>query len=73
MNIFVVPFLISIAFIVIVYMMKKDEPDHNKRPNYPILFVICLGVSSSFAYFMSSSNSSIDVVMKEIHTGEPNF
>jgi hypothetical protein len=67
------PILISATIVVVVYMMKKDEPDQNKRPNYPVLFIMCLIVSASFIYMFGSKDESINLVLKEIHTGEPTF
>ena len=72
-NLYTIPIVMSIAIVLLAYYMKKDEQDQNKKPNYAMLFAMSLVVSGSVVYFLGSSEDSINVVMKEIHGGEPNF
>jgi hypothetical protein len=72
-SLYLFPILISTAVLVVIYLMKKDEPDPSKRPNYPILFVILLVLSGGIVYVFGNQDDTINIVMKEIHTGDPNF
>jgi hypothetical protein len=72
-SLYLLPLLISIAVVFVIYLIKKDEADVNKRPNYPILFVICLLLSGGIVYIFGTQDDTINIVMKEIHTGDPNF
>ena len=72
-NIFFVPFLIAVAIATIVFILRKDEPDINKRPNYIALFIICFIVGVAVMFFLGNEDESLNVVMKEIDIGDPDF
>ena len=69
-NIFVVPVLISVAIVLVVFMMKKNEQDESKKPNYTILFVTCLVLSSGIVYCTQTPEDNIHLVMREIDVGD---
>jgi len=54
-------------------MMKKNEEDAAKKPNYPVLFLTCLALSGGIVYFMQTPENGIDIVMKEMDVGEVPF
>jgi len=72
-KIYVTPILVSAAVVLATYLMKKDELDSTKKPNYVILFLVCLGISGGIVYISSSNDDSINLVMKEIDIGECPF
>lgn len=67
--------LIATAVVLIVYLMKKDEPDPTKRPNYLVLFAVAFGITYAAVALTGGSGGedNINVVMKEIVGGEPDF
>jgi hypothetical protein len=72
-NSYLLPLLVSSAIVIIIYLMKKDEPDANKRPNYLVLFVACSGICMAIYHVMASSEDGMSVVMREVAGGEPPF
>ncbi len=72
-NIFFVPFLVAFAITMIVFILRKDEPDMNKRPNYIVLFMICFVVGVIVMFFLGNEEESLNIVMKEIDVGDPDF
>ena len=72
-NVYIVPVLISSAVVLVIYMMKKDEDDVSKRPNYPVLYLICLALSGGIVYFLNSGEDPLNVVMKEVNGGTVPF
>lgn len=73
MNNYVVPVLVSSAILLVVYMIKKDEDDVAKKPNYPVLFCSCLALTGGIMFFTGRESSPLDTVMKEIDLGEVPF
>jgi hypothetical protein len=72
-NLIVVPLLISCAVVLVTFMMKKDEHDNNKKPNYAVLFIVTLCVSGGITYFVGGSEDALNIVMKEIDGGDAPF
>lgn len=70
---YLIPVLISCAIVIVVYLMKKDEPDQNKKPNYGMLFGVISAVSFAIYYLLNSGDDNMGTVMKEIVEGEPPF
>jgi uncharacterized membrane protein len=68
-KVYIIPLVVSCAIVMIVYLMKKDESDINKKPNYLVLFIVTLGVSGVVSYLMSGGDDGIN----EIDTGEAPF
>ena len=72
-NLYITPVLVSAAVVLATYLMKKDELDSTKKPNYFVLFIVCLCISGGVVYISSSGEDSINLVMKEIDIGECPF
>ena len=69
------PLLVSSFVVVTVYLMKKDEQDPSKTPNYLVLFLASLLVVWVAVTLIGSGDSgeAITNVMQEIDVGEPPF
>ena len=74
-SLLVTPILISAAIVLVAYLMKKDEQDPSKQPNYMVLFMVCIVISGFIVYMTSSGNEDggVNIVMKEIDGGECPF
>lgn len=72
-RVYIIPLAVSCAIVVIVYLMKKDESDINKKPNYLALFIVSLGISGVASYMIGGSEDGINIAMNEIDTGEAPF
>lgn len=69
------PLLVSAFVVVTAYLMKKDEKDPSKTPNYLVLFLASLIVVWVAMTLIGSGDSgeAISNVMQEIDVGEPPF
>lgn len=71
------PMVIACVVVALVYFAKNGDKDPNNRPNYTVVFVASLALAYGLAYVFSSSSvqggGAIDIVMREIDVGEPDF
>lgn len=69
------PLFVSVFVVVTAYLMKKDEKDPSKTPNYLVLFLVSLSIVWAMMTFFSSAQDggNVNIAMQEIDIGEPPF
>lgn len=71
---YIVPLAIASVVVYSAYLMKKDETDPSKVPNYPVIFISTLVVAGIIMYLVSSGETDqMSSLMQEIDIGEPPF
>jgi preprotein translocase subunit SecG len=76
---FTTPVLVAVFIVITTYLLKKDDRDPNKVPNYPIIFVSSFVVTGGILYVASGNGNGTQTggdfasVMSEIDVGEPPF
>lgn len=71
---YIVPLVIASVVVYSAYLMKKDESDPSKVPNYPVIFIIALVVAGIIMYLVTSGETDqMTSLMQEIDIGDPPF
>lgn len=71
---YIVPLAISSIVVYSVYLMKKNETDASKVPNYPVIFISTLVIAGIIMYLVSSGETDqMTSLMQEIDIGDPPF
>jgi amino acid permease len=72
-SIITIPLLVAAGVVIVVYLLKKDEPDSSKKPNYLALFAIIFCLTFGVYYLVGDNTNNVNTVLNEIEVGEPDF